>query len=105
MARHMGARVQLDLTSEVTHLIARAPGSEKYTWALRFHMQVVRPEWLYQVREAWLSGEDHVDADALAAANRLGALEGMRVALSGVDDTAQREACLLYTSPSPRDRG
>ena len=47
MARHMGARVQLDLTSEVTHLIARAPGSEKYTWALRFHMQVVRPEWLY----------------------------------------------------------
>ena len=92
MARHMGARVQLDLTSEVTHLIARAPGSEKYTWALRFHMQVVRPEWLYQVREAWLSGEDHVDADALAAANRLGALEGMRIALSGVDDMAQREA-------------
>ena len=58
IATQLGATVHADLMSEVTHLIARAPGSEKYHAAVRFHMRVVRPEWLYAVREAWLAGED-----------------------------------------------
>lgn len=87
IAEQLGARVHKNLTSEVTHLVARQPGSEKYKCAVRFHMHVVRPEWLYLVREAWLAGEDAVDIAQLADESRLGALEGMHVALSGVDGT------------------
>ncbi|WFD32956.1 protein kinase activating protein dpb11 [Malassezia sp. CBS 17886] len=85
IAKQLGAVVQLNLTSDVTHLLARAPGSEKYHCAIQFHMHVVRPEWLYLVREAWLSGDDCVDHESLATPCRLPALEGVNVALSGVD--------------------
>jgi hypothetical protein len=61
IAERLGACVHADLTSEVTHLVARTPGSEKYRIAIQFHMCIVQPEWLYLVREAWLSGEDAVD--------------------------------------------
>ena len=79
IATQLGATVHADLMSEVTHLIARAPGSEKYHAAVRFHMRVVRPEWLYAVREAWLAGEDvwitnafvRTDAGADAAGGRV----------------------------------
>ncbi|WFD45241.1 protein kinase activating protein dpb11 [Malassezia psittaci] len=87
IAEQLGAKVHRNLTSEVTHLIARKPGSEKYRCAVRFGMHVIRPEWLYTVREAWLCGEDHVDVDALAMQARLGALEQLHLAFSGVDST------------------
>ncbi|WFD00978.1 protein kinase activating protein dpb11 [Malassezia yamatoensis] len=89
IAQQLGAKVHRNLTSEVTHLIARKPGSEKYRCAVRFGMHVIRPDWLYVVREAWLGGEDHVDVDALAMQARLGALEQLHLAFSGLD-SAQR---------------
>ena len=70
IATQLGATVHADLMSEVTHLIARAPGSEKYHAAVRFHMRVVRPEWLYAVREAWLAGEDVVDHERVRTHRR-----------------------------------
>ena len=91
MAEQLGARVCANLTSDVTHLVARVPGSAKYHAAVQFRMWVVRPEWLHAVREAWLAGEDHVDIDQLATECRLGALEGLTVALTGVHAQA-REA-------------
>lgn len=89
MAEQLGAQVHKNLTSEVTHLVARVPGSEKYRCAIRFPMHVVRPEWLHLVREAWLAGEDAVDVDWLAHETKLGAFEGMCIALSGVDEAAR----------------
>ena len=70
IATQLGATVHADLMSEVTHLIARAPGSEKYHAAVRFHMRVVRPEWLYAVREAWLAREDVVDHERVRTHRR-----------------------------------
>ncbi|PKI82708.1 protein kinase activating protein dpb11 [Malassezia vespertilionis] len=93
IAEQLGAQVHMNLTSQVTHLIARAAGSEKYKCAAQFHMRIVRPEWLYVIRESWLAGDDAVDIDRLADAHALGALEGLTIALSGVDG-AQREALL-----------
>ncbi|WFD28973.1 protein kinase activating protein dpb11 [Malassezia nana] len=92
IAEQLGARVCANLTSDVTHLVARTPGSAKYHAAVQFRMWVVRPEWLYAVREAWMAGEDHVDRDRLALECRLGALEGLTLAVTGVH--AQERAAL-----------
>ncbi|WFD48987.1 protein kinase activating protein dpb11 [Malassezia furfur] len=89
IAEALGATVHRNLTSDVTHLVARQPGSEKYRCAVRCGMHVVRPEWLHAVREAWLAGDDVVDTAQLADEHRLGALEGLCVAMSGVDDATR----------------
>jgi len=91
IAEQLGARVCANLTSDVTHLVARVPGSAKYHAAVQFRMWVVRPEWLHAVREAWLAGEDHVDIDQLAIECRLGALDGLTLALTGAH-AQEREA-------------
>ncbi|KAL4399717.1 protein kinase activating protein Dpb11 [Malassezia pachydermatis] len=84
MAEQMGARVTANLTSDVTHLVASRPGSDKYRAAVQFHMHVVRPEWLYRIREAWLAGDDHMAWEAWADEWRLRPLEGLCIALSGI---------------------
>lgn len=89
IAEALGAAVHRNLTSDVTHLVARQPGSEKYRCAVRCGMHVVRPEWLHAVREAWLAGDDVVDTARLADEHRLGALEGLCLAMSGVDDATR----------------
>lgn len=91
MAEQLGARVCANLTSDVTHLVARVPGSAKYHAAVQFRMDVVRPEWLYAVREAWLAGDDDVDIHQLAMKCRLSALEGLTMALTGAH-ALEREA-------------
>lgn len=85
VAERLGARVCGDLTIEVTHLIALTAGSDKYRAAVQFHMCVVRPEWLYLVREAWLSGDDSVDVARLAEQCRLLPFEGLVLGLTGFD--------------------
>lgn len=70
IAEELGATVHADLTSAVTHLIAHTPGSPKYHAAVRFHMHVVQPEWVYRVREAWLSGADRVPLDEVRRPHR-----------------------------------
>ena len=85
VAERLGARVCGDLTIEVTHLIALSAGSDKYRAAVQFHMCVVRPEWLYLVREAWLAGDDTVDVARLAEQCRLLPFEGLVLGLTGFD--------------------
>ena len=92
IAAQLGAAVEPNLTSGITHLVARKPGSEKYRWAVRFGMHVVSPTWLYAAHDAWLAGDDTLDTPALDEQHRLGALAGFFVALSGIDDEKERAA-------------
>ena len=91
IALQLGGAVETHLTSAVTHLVARRPGSEKYRWAVRFGMHVVTPEWLYAAHDAWLAGDDTIDTETLDQTHRLGAFTGFYIALSGIDDAAERE--------------
>ncbi|EPQ32485.1 uncharacterized protein PFL1_00679 [Pseudozyma flocculosa PF-1] len=89
-ATEMGAQVEGNLTEDVTHLIAERPGSEKYRCALELGMHIVHPDWITEMREKWLDGQD-VDPEDLQDAYRLRPLEGVTLAFAGCS-TADRRA-------------
>ncbi|SPO20864.1 related to DNA topoisomerase II binding protein [Ustilago trichophora] len=93
-ARELGARVEGNLTEDVTHLIADRPGSEKYRFALELGMHIVSPEWILDVREAWLSGED-VDAQDLERKHQLPALSNITICFSALGGAERRRLVAL----------
>ncbi|SPO19950.1 related to DNA topoisomerase II binding protein [Ustilago trichophora] len=93
-ARELGARVEGNLTEDVTHLIADRPGSEKYRFALELGMHIVSPEWILDVREAWLSGED-VDAEELELKHQLPALSNITICFSALGGAERRRLVAL----------
>ncbi|PWN49906.1 hypothetical protein IE53DRAFT_122024 [Violaceomyces palustris] len=96
-ASQMGARVEGNLTEDVTHLVARTPGSEKYRCALSLGMHIVRPDWILQMRERWLQGED-VDPQKLQEQHRLKALEGLTISFSALPSDQRRALKALAQS-------
>ncbi|KAJ1030374.1 hypothetical protein NDA16_001283 [Ustilago loliicola] len=93
-AREQGARVEGNLTEDVTHLIADRPGSEKYRYALELGMRIVSPDWILDVRDAWLQGED-VDAQELEQKHTLLALSNTTVCFSAVAGAERRKLVAL----------
>ncbi|TKY90521.1 hypothetical protein EX895_000519 [Sporisorium graminicola] len=95
-ARELGARVEGNLTEDVTHLIADRPGSEKYRFALELGMHIVSPGWILEVRQAWLSGED-VDAEELELQHQLPALSNTTICFSALAGAQRRSFVSLAT--------
>lgn len=95
-ARELGARVEGNLTEDVTHLIADRPGSEKYRFALELGMHIVSPHWILDVRQAWLSGED-VDAEHLEQQHQLPALSNTTICFSALAGAQRRSLVSLAT--------
>ncbi|SNX81602.1 related to DNA topoisomerase II binding protein [Melanopsichium pennsylvanicum] len=93
-ARELGARVEANLTEDVTHLIADRPGSEKYRFALELGMHIVSPEWIHDVRDAWLAGQD-VDAQELEDRHQLPALSNTTICFSALGGTQRRALVAL----------
>lgn len=93
-ARELGARVEGNLTEDVTHLIADRPGSEKYRFALDLGMHIVHPDWIMRVREAWLQGED-VDAEELEQQRQLPALSNTVICFSALAGAERRKYVAL----------
>uniref|UniRef100_V5F340 BRCT domain-containing protein n=1 Tax=Kalmanozyma brasiliensis (strain GHG001) TaxID=1365824 RepID=V5F340_KALBG len=95
-ARELGARVEGNLTEDVTHLIADRPGSEKYRFALELGMHIVSPAWILDIRDAWLKGED-VDAEELEQHHQLPALSNTTLCFSAVTGAERRRLVALAT--------
>ncbi|CBQ67692.1 related to DNA topoisomerase II binding protein [Sporisorium reilianum SRZ2] len=95
-ARELGARVEGNLTEDVTHLIADRPGSEKYRFALELGMHIVSPDWILEVRQAWLAGED-VDAEQLEHQHQLPALSNTTICFSALAGAQRRTLVALAT--------
>ncbi|GAC95611.1 hypothetical protein PHSY_003187 [Pseudozyma hubeiensis SY62] len=93
-ARELGARVEGNLTEDVTHLIADRPGSEKYRFALQLGMHIISPNWILDVRQAWLAGDD-VDAEQLEHQHRLPALSNTTVCFSALTGADRRNCVAL----------
>jgi DNA replication regulator DPB11 len=83
----MGASIKLDLTSDVTHLIAGSTDSAKYRYVAksREDVKVLSPAWLDALRRVWTSGED-VDVASLEQEYQLPPFFGLRICLTGFDN-------------------
>ncbi|PWN33525.1 uncharacterized protein FA14DRAFT_173318 [Meira miltonrushii] len=87
----LGAKVEGNLTEGTTHLIAKQPGSEKYYWAIKLGMPVLKPEWLKDLRRRWQRAEPIMFND-LMEEYRLDAFQGLTMAMAGVMDVEKRKA-------------
>jgi DNA replication regulator DPB11 len=83
----MGAEHQLDLTSDVTHLLVGDINTPKYKYVAkeREDVKVLSPDWVEAVRESWMKGGD-TDVEALEREYRLPTFEGLSICLTGFDD-------------------
>ncbi|KAJ4311768.1 protein kinase activating protein dpb11 [Neodidymelliopsis sp. IMI 364377] len=89
----MGATIKLDLTSDVTHLVAGNTDSAKYRYVakLREDVKVLSPEWLEALRDVWMEGEDDMDLAGLEKQYRLPTFFGLKICLTGFDNPEQRK--------------
>ncbi|KAF2147869.1 hypothetical protein K461DRAFT_233864 [Myriangium duriaei CBS 260.36] len=88
----MGAVHKLDLTSDVTHLLVGNVDSEKYRHVAkrRPDILVLRPEWLFAVRDSWVQGDDF-DLDQLNAQFQLPTFHSLNICVTGFNDARQRQ--------------
>lgn len=84
----MGATIKLDLTSDVTHLVAGNTDSAKYKYVakLREDVKVLSPGWLEALREVWMEGDDNMDVAGLEKQYRLPTFFGLKICLTGFDN-------------------
>ena len=84
----MGATIKLDLTSDVTHLVAGNTDSAKYRYVakLREDVKVLSPSWLEALRDVWMEGEDDMDVAGLEKQYRLPTFYGLKICLTGFDN-------------------
>lgn len=84
----MGATIKLDLTSDVTHLVAGNTDSAKYRYVakLREDVKVLSPSWLEALRDVWMEGDDDMDVAGLEKQYRLPTFYGLRICLTGFDN-------------------
>lgn len=87
----LGAQVEGNLTEGTTHLIAERTGTEKYYWAIKLGMPVLRPEWLKDLRRRWQKAEP-IMFDDLVEEYRLDTFQGLTMAMAGVMDVEKRKA-------------
>ncbi|KAJ4372559.1 protein kinase activating protein dpb11 [Didymella sp. IMI 355093] len=89
----MGATIKLDLTSDVTHLVAGNTDSAKYRYVakLREDVKVLSPGWLEALREVWMEGDDNMDMAGLEKQYRLPTFFGLKICLTGFDNPEQRK--------------
>ncbi|KAL1654270.1 protein kinase activating protein dpb11 [Didymella pomorum] len=89
----MGATIKLDLTSDVTHLVAGNTDSAKYKYVakLREDVKVLSPGWLEALREVWMEGDDNMDVASLEKQYRLSTFFGLKICLTGFDNPEQRK--------------
>ncbi|XPS70216.1 protein kinase activating protein dpb11 [Ascochyta lentis] len=89
----MGATIKLDLTSDVTHLVAGNTDSAKYRYVakLREDVKVLSPSWLEALRDVWMEGEDDMDVAGLENQYRLPTFFGLKICLTGFDNPEQRK--------------
>ncbi|KAF2633079.1 hypothetical protein BU25DRAFT_487420 [Macroventuria anomochaeta] len=89
----MGATIKLDLTSDVTHLVAGNTDSAKYRYVakLREDVKVLSPSWLEALRDVWMEGEDDMDVAGLEKQYRLPTFYGLKICLTGFDNPEQRK--------------
>ncbi|UPX15095.1 protein kinase activating protein dpb11 [Ascochyta rabiei] len=89
----MGATIKLDLTSDVTHLVAGNTDSAKYRYVakLREDVKVLSPSWLEALRDVWMEGDDDMDVAGLEKQYRLPTFFGLKICLTGFDNPEQRK--------------
>jgi hypothetical protein len=106
----MGATIKLDLTSDVTHLVAGNTDSAKYRYVakLREDVKVLSPSWLEALRDVWMEGDDDMDVAGLEKQYRLPTFYGLRICLTGFDNrttSLRTNSMYPYADETQRNSG
>lgn len=87
MAKQMGAEIEYDLTTEVTHLIIGDFDTPKYRYVAKERPDVkpMTTNWVEAVRDQWVKDEP-INLEALEQEHTLPTLDSLRLSMTGCDD-------------------
>ena len=90
----MGAEVQFDLTSDVTHLIIGDFNTPKYRYVAKERPDVkpMTIKWIEAVRDQWVKDEP-IDLEALEKDHTLPTLSSLKLSMTGCDDRMLHVTC------------
>ncbi|KAI9775550.1 MAG: hypothetical protein M1839_001028 [Geoglossum umbratile] len=88
----MGAVNQLDLTSDVTHLVVGELNTPKYKYVARERpdVKVVDCGWVEAVRQSWIEGGE-TDVRMLEERHKVPVFSGLKICFTGVEDVDERQ--------------
>ncbi|KAI7819092.1 hypothetical protein BC939DRAFT_506054 [Gamsiella multidivaricata] len=81
--REMGGQVNVDLTEDITHLIASRVGSDKYRVAFGLRIPVLEPGWLDFLYNQWCKGQTS-DLKQAIEDFAMGPLKGCSICVTGL---------------------
>ncbi|KAG0015221.1 DNA topoisomerase 2-binding protein 1 [Podila clonocystis] len=90
MIQDLGGESNVTLTEDVTHLIARSEGSQKYRVALKLRIPVLALEWINELHDQW-KNKGVLDMKALHEKHVMGPLKGCSVCVTGFDADLKKE--------------
>ncbi|KAG0334942.1 DNA topoisomerase 2-binding protein 1 [Podila horticola] len=90
MIQELGGESNVTLTEDVTHLIARSEGSQKYRVALKLRIPVLALEWINELHDQW-KNKGVLDMKALHEKHAMGPLKGCSVCVTGFDGDLKKE--------------
>ncbi|KAF9381006.1 DNA topoisomerase 2-binding protein 1 [Podila verticillata] len=90
MIQELGGEFNVTLTEDVTHLLARSEGSQKYRVALKLRIPVLALEWINELHDQWKT-KGVVDMKALNEKHTMGPLKGCSVCVTGFDTDVKKE--------------
>ncbi|KAF9307456.1 DNA topoisomerase 2-binding protein 1 [Mortierella antarctica] len=90
MIQELGGESNVTLTEDVTHLIARSEGSQKYRVALKLRIPVLALEWINELHDQW-KNKGVLDMKALHEKHAMGPLKGCSVCVTGFDGELKKE--------------
>ncbi|KAL1923796.1 uncharacterized protein VTP21DRAFT_8776 [Calcarisporiella thermophila] len=88
--KELGGNCDPNFTRDVTHVVARAVGSEKYKVAIRFSVKVVKPEAIFSIYDRWLTGEE-IDVPKILEKYLLPPFAGLTICVTGLNGAKREE--------------
>ncbi|KAK5647138.1 hypothetical protein RI129_005602 [Pyrocoelia pectoralis] len=83
LVHHMGGSIRKDMSSKVTHLIAKASGGDKYQYAATFRVPVVHHSWVFACWEQRFNLDFSATLDVFIAEYKLKPFHGAKVCFFG----------------------
>ncbi|KAK4880377.1 hypothetical protein RN001_008523 [Aquatica leii] len=90
LVHHMGASIRKEMSSKVTHLIAKASGGDKYQYAATFRVPVVHQSWVFSSWDRRNDLDFSATLDVFVGEHRLKPFYGANVCFLGFPKDEER---------------
>lgn len=98
LVHHMGGSIRKDMSSKVTHLIAKSSGGDKYQYAATFKVPVMHQSWVFACWEQRFNLDFSAILDVVVAEHKLKPFHGAKVCFLGFPEDEDKHMAEVLES-------